>query len=244
MAKEKALLTDEQRSRLMTAKEKVLQWLADNGMSRVEMLSLAFIPESTYAEIFSLNRIAPKYRLWLLTDIDELKLTDDEVEAYGWNKKVTGSTVAIEEKIATRFINDYKTHQAFPELEYRLSAVSGKKKDKKLLIKLITKELFPDEAKKAEKKNRDQQQEAVADESLQTNDVAAQVMSDVHALNASLQQLWNAGTKQDFATITKSKKSLQKLYGTIYLLLDEKSYDAVSGVKEFTKNFITQKPTT
>lgn len=120
----------------------LFQWLQVHGITRNDLLCIAFVPLRTY-EDFSRGTgrsIPALYRLYLTTELAEFRLTPDEVKKYQTLRQKDLS-VQMDEKIAVAFIARWKTNSILPTGDERLM-LGRKKQIKSELAKKLAISLF------------------------------------------------------------------------------------------------------
>lgn len=200
-------------------------WRTENRINKAELNSLAYVAEATVNRVINgKNYIPTQHRIYLVTGLPEFKLDQAQQEKY--NKCIAWAKEEYwEEKICKYFIEKWKTTGKLPELEYRLYISSSNSQNRAELTEKIKKELLTEVPMptKAPEKN------------------TVQVVQDVvtmEVLNNELMQMITTGTEAEISEFAKAnKKSMQKLYSNLVVLLDPKPFNAATNIRELKKNF-------
>lgn len=126
----------------MKTSEDLNDWLAKKGITVYQLLSIAFVPRRTGEEILSKKErwLPATYRLFMVTNLDEFKLNDEEIIKYKNSKKEKPGIVA-DELICELFNRGFAEKGSTPKKEDSL-VVSGNSRDKKVLTSTLMKKYF------------------------------------------------------------------------------------------------------
>lgn len=214
-----------------TAKEAFQAWCKTKKMSVHDALCLAFVPIPTYMKVFTRKSLAPQYRLYLLTGLKELALTAEENREYlamvvPQKKRIE----YIDQEIARHFIGTWNTTGNFPDLRYKLVVAGKGNPPKEQMTKKITDEVIDKMSgpsavplSKADKSN---------------GQGVEVLIGQIDAIYKTLQSFMPNASKEDFTSLIMQRRQIiQRVYGSLNVLLDDRPHDAASIVRDMKHNF-------
>lgn len=119
-----------------TLQQSLSDWMQQNNLTLYDFLSITFTPRFTYDDIVRNGKraIPALYRFHMLTQLDTVKLTDEEMAKYKLDSR---EQTQNDEKIAERFIQEWRADGKIPQGDERLSHSDRNNPDKKKLTKLL-----------------------------------------------------------------------------------------------------------
>ncbi len=125
----------------------LMSWLEEKKLSIFQLLSMAFVPLRTFEDIRDGKRyVASLFRLYSFTELDEFKLSEEEMQKYE-NIKKSDQQIQADEMISGYFLKQWTDHGKLPEEIDSLSFSSKKKQDKIVLSRTLLKKFFTNKKK-------------------------------------------------------------------------------------------------
>lgn len=200
-------------------------WLRANDLNLYELLSIAFVPLRTYEEVISGSEfLSPKYRLFLVTGLATFKLTLAQQKQYEISRK-SGSQIELDEKIAKKFIKDWKKG-ILPEEDDRLILSANQKRDKKEMSELLRKKFFETKI-------------AAIEPSVNSNEEGIVPPSLIKQVIEEMTLVFKSGEEELAQYLKKNGRDIRSLNGLYnVLLLSSSPSEAYQQLKTYTEKLL------
>jgi hypothetical protein len=117
-------------------------WIQQHEITKYDFLSIVFTPAFTLDDILRGKRsLAALFRIYLLTNLIEFKLSNEELKAYEEVNKKKQITID-DEKITRHFIERWKAEKAIPAGDERLVWAERNNPDKDKVRTILLKRYF------------------------------------------------------------------------------------------------------
>lgn len=224
----------------------LLEWCRENGIKYHQAISMAMVSDSTARHLLADRRpnIAASHRLWLLTNLPEFKLNDQQFMQY--TKLLDQRDLEYwEDRIALYFIEAFTNSRTLPAADETLCYKNDHYQKKDKLVPFLVEKFF-------QKKNVVIKQFSVPGKgSKKKNNTNAKVNRLIRRTNDEQDVVVGFGDlmkdlihgDSEVALnqfLNKWKKDLQKIYGFLAILMDENPVQAAHSYNQAKKHFTNQ----